>query len=471
MIRLTTLSLLAAFAAAAASAQTAVQVSEGAQVADAAYRQGNYEEAVRAADAAIKANPGDHTAYYIRGSAKVEGGLAAGDAATVRAGVADAREAIRIEGNGNADYYLPYLYGMTNLATLENKPQHAETVIQVIDGVLGKAALGPEEEANIRYQKALAMMRLDRASQAAGELKQALKLSPKHLAAQMMLADAYVRAGQPQQAEAVFGQIIAAQPENPLPLNNRGMFRMSQDNLSGAVQDFEAAIRMEPEFFQAQTNKGVALMRAGKTAEAIAAFDASLKANPDQPHAISFRGTTRLNSGDLRGAAGDYREVLKMDPRNPAAHADLGFVYFFAGQYESAAKSFENAQTVDPQMGFLNPWRYYAMADKDKAAADQLFAGVAQKTGDQLGWPDKITMYLMGKMSEPQLMAAVNQTDAAVRTAQTTEANYFVGLKNLGAGDRSAAQQSFQKAASSDATQLSANRGAKLTLRRMGAMR
>ena len=450
----------------------AAGVSQAAQQADIAYRQGEYADAIKAADAAIRSDAQDHTAYYIRGSAKVEGGLASGDADMVRSGVADAREAIRIEGNGKADYYLPYLYGMTNLATLEGKPQHAETVVKVVDGVLGRAALGPDEEANLRYQKALAHMRLEKPDRAAAELQKAIKISPRHMAAQMMLADAYVIAGKPEQAETVFGDIIAAFPGNPLAYNNRGMFRQSQGDVDGAVADFDAAVKAEPTFYQAMTNKGFALMRAGRGSEAVAAFDASLKANPEQPHAVSFRGTTRLNSGDLRGAAGDYREVLKMDPRNPAAHADLGFVYFFAGQYGSADKSFANAQKVDPQMRFLNPWRYHAMASEgQKAQADRQFGDVAQKSATQLTWPDRLTLYLMGRMDESQLLSAVDRTDAKIAEAQTTEANYFIGLNSLKAGNKTAAAASMKKAAATEATNLSAHRGAKLTLRRMGTVR
>lgn len=450
--------------------EAAETISAGAQAADLAYRQGEYEKAIEAANGAIRTNPRDHVAYYMRASAKVEQGLETGNAQLVREGVTDAREAIRIEGTGKADYHLPYLYGMINLASMESKPSHAETSIKVVDSVIARAALNPDEEANLLYQKAMAYAVLDKTNEAIAEMEKAVKLSPSHMAAQMMLADTYVRVGETDKAEAAFTTVIERHPSNALGYNNRAMFRQSNGNLDGAIGDFDKAVELEPQFFQAMTNKGFALMRAGRTAEAITAFDKSLEMNPKQPGAISLRGTTRLNTGDLRGAAGDYRKVLEMDQRNPAAHADLGFVYFFARQYDAAAKSFSNAMTVDKNMTFLNPWMYYATSKSNANAASlPQFAGLASKPADQMGWPDRITLFLMDKITQDQLLGAANQTDAKVREAQLTEANYFIGLKTLGSGDRATAQPYLQKAASSNATNLSAYRGARLTLQALGA--
>lgn len=444
-------------------------VSSGAQAADLAYRSGEFEEAIKAATGAIQADRNDHIAYYLRGSAKVEEGLMSGNAQMVREGVADAREAIRIEGSGKADYYLPYLYGMTNLATLEGKESHAETTTKVVDSVIARSALTPDEEANLRYQKAMALVLLKKTDGTISELEEACKLSPNHMAAQMMLADTYVRAGQPDKAEAQFTKVIERNADNPLAYNNRAMFRQANGNLEGAIADFDKSVELEPAFFQAVTNKGFALMKAGRAAEAIAAFDQSIKMNPDQPGAISLRGTTKLNSSDLRGAAADYRQVLEMDGRNPSAHADLGFVYFFARQYDSAAKSFANAQKVDPKMTFLDPWKYYAMSKGPNAAsAAGEFAAISKKLPAQLTWPDRIVMFLMDRLTEEQLVASANRENENIREAQLTEANYFIGLKSLGAGDQAAAQPYLQKAASSKADNLSAHRGAKITLQILG---
>ncbi len=44
----------------------------------------------------------------------------------------DAREAIRLGGVNNSIYYLPYLYGMTNLTLVEGRKEHAEMVLSEV---------------------------------------------------------------------------------------------------------------------------------------------------------------------------------------------------------------------------------------------------------------------------------------------------------------------------------------------------
>ena len=101
--------------------------------ADQAHRRGDHKKAIEFATGVLVENPNDHVAYYLRASARVELGIANRDAALVRLGIADTREAIRLKPADNLNYFLPYLYGMTNLASLENKKAHAEVAVKIAD--------------------------------------------------------------------------------------------------------------------------------------------------------------------------------------------------------------------------------------------------------------------------------------------------------------------------------------------------
>ena len=453
--------------------------------ADLAYRQRNFRQAIEQASRGIEADPSDHAAFYLRGSARVEEGLQSNNLEMVKAGVADAREAIKLEGNGKPDYYLPYIYGMTMLARMDKNADYARTASQVVDQVQQRAALTPGEEANLRYQQAMAELAVaeitaERAGRepSASEytpvvtaLAAAIKNKPQHLASRMLLADIYVRAERHDDAKIAFEQAIEIGGDSPVPYNNRGMYLRSRGDTAGAMADFDAALASDPTFFQAATNRGYTLMQAGRPDEAIQAFDASLRINRQQPGAISLRATTLLNKGDLSRAINDYREVLQMDPQNPMASADLGFASFFAGQYAAAARAFGQAEQMSPEMSFLSPWRYYSlkMAGLTREAAS-IAAPIEEKRragGENLGWPDLLTMYLAGTISGQDLVDSVNKTDEDIRTMQLTEAYYFVGLRSLKEGDAAAARPYLERAATSRATNLSAQRGAKIALRTM----
>ena len=457
----------------------------GTSDADLLYRQRDFRGAIAAASRGIDANPTDHVAFYLRGSARVEEGLLTNSVEMVKAGVADSREAIKLEGNGKPDYYLPYIYGMTMLARLAENPDYARTASSVVDQVQSRAALTPAEESNLRYQQAMAELAITEisamkqgrepaASEYAGvvtALSKAIKNKPQHLAARMLLADIYVRAERHEDAEKAFGMAIEIGQGSPVPYNNRGMYRRSRGDFDGAMADFAAALETDPTFFQAATNRGFTLMQSGQTDKAIVAFDESLRINRDQPGAISLRAATFLAKGELSRAMSDYREALRLDPRNPMANADYGFAAFFAGQYAAAARAFGAAEQIDEKMSFLTPWRYYSLKLAGLAReADAAAAPIEAKRGQgatALEWPDLLTMYLSGSISGQDLVDSVSKTDEDARTMQLTEAYYFVGLRSLKEGDAAKARPYLERAATSRATNLSAQRGAKIALRTM----
>ena len=466
--------------AAPAAAMTGASTSE----ADLAYRQRNFRGAIEAASRGIAENPDDHAAYYLRGSARVEEGLLSGNTELIRAGIADARESIRLEGTGKPDYYLPYIYGMTRLARADQNVEYARTASAVVDQIQQKAALTPGEEANLRYQQAMAelaaveisALKADRKpsgneyASVVEALSKAIKNKPRHLASRMLLADIYVRAEQHDDAATAFAQAIEIGSDSAIPYNNRGMYRRSRGEFAGAMDDFAKALEVDPTFFQAATNRGYTLMQAGRPDEAIAAFDASLRINPQQPGAVNLRAATRMAQGDLGRAIADYQEALGMDPSNAMAAADLGFASFFAGQYAAASQSFGQAtQQGGESMSFVTPWRYYALklaglTREATTVASPVEAKRAQGP-EALTWPDLLTMYLSGSISGQALVDSVSKEDNDARTMQLTEAYYFIGLRSLKEGDVAAARPYLERAATSRATNLSAQRGARIALR------
>src|SRR5690606_29690936 len=120
---------------------------------------------------------------------------------------ADAREAIRL-GKDNPLYYLPYLYGMTNLAIVENAKEHAEVSVKIADQAIGNAALKPDQKANLVYQRGLAKSFLGQADAAVADFQEATRLNPSLLAAYTAAADALVRSGKTDQAKAAYDRAV-----------------------------------------------------------------------------------------------------------------------------------------------------------------------------------------------------------------------------------------------------------------------
>ncbi|MAG94659.1 MAG: hypothetical protein CMJ48_13070, partial [Planctomycetaceae bacterium] len=251
--------------------------------ADQAYQKGDFQRSVELTSVVLSQNPTDHVAYYLRASANVELGQTNGNAAVVRRGITDAREALRISDTRDADYYLPYLYGMTILARMENKKEHAKIVVSVATPIIGRPTLTDEEKANLLYQRAMGQVVLEEFEKAATDFQTATKLVPSHLGAFVALADSYVAAGKTELAVNAFANAVKAFPSDPLVHNNQGSHFQQQGKNQEAIAAFTRALELDVNYFVAYTNRGFALMESGQLEAAESDFSASLKVNPQQP--------------------------------------------------------------------------------------------------------------------------------------------------------------------------------------------
>jgi len=428
--------------------------------AQAAYDSRQYDQAMNLANEVLKSSPKQDSALFIRASSRVEMGLQTGNAAMVRDGVADARSAIEASQSQKPEYYMPYLYGMTNLSLLEERPEHAETSINVATQILDKLQMPPNNRASILYQRGLAKLQLDETiDRGIADFKEALKIEPKHMPSLTAMADAYAMSGKNQEALGAFNQFIAAFPEHPIGYNNRGMFYKEIDQKDQAIADFRKTIEVEPKFFVAHINLGYMLMESDRPAEAQKSFDQAIALQPENPSIYALRANAEMRQGNSQGAIADYSKAIELFPKNPMAHADLGFAYFFLKQYDVAFKHFDQAININGKLRFLDPWIYASLVLSGQAQeANNRFAGTLAKPEQERDWIDLVTLYLMGKVESEALLAKVNPEDPVAATAQKCEGHYFIGLRLSNLTGREAAIPHFQQALGTGAKHLSAYR-------------
>ncbi|MEZ6066444.1 MAG: tetratricopeptide repeat protein [Planctomycetaceae bacterium] len=427
--------------------------------ADEAYRMGDYEAAERFASQALQRNSRDDVALYLRASARVERGGAEGDPALVRAGISDSRDALKIEGN--PDYYLPYLYGMSRLATVEQRPEHARAGVDVADKALTMTGLTSEQTANFRFQRSLLNLALDDRTAAIEDLKLAVGAKPDHLAAQVALCNLYASQGATAEAEAQYARAAGVLSGEPLIFNNQGAYFQAQRRYDEAVTSFTRALQADPEYVPALTNRGFVRILQRRYRDAEQDLTKSLEIDPQQATAFGLRGAARLHINQASGAVQDYQTAATLNPDTPAAFYDLGFAQFFARDYNAASVSVDQALDVDPSIPFLAPWQYTSMVFSGKQdEAMQKFSGLESKAAGERTWFDLLTLYLMGKIEEPALRAAMTNENADDRRKQECEAHYFIGLRNASRQQQAEARKHFEQALASDVQYLSAYRGA-----------
>jgi tetratricopeptide (TPR) repeat protein len=440
--------------------------------AKAAYDKGDFATAKDLTTRILAQNPKDHAAMYLRASSRVEMGVIRRDVKDIREGIEDARESLKVGGSSEINYYLPYLYGMIQLATIENKKEHANVALEVTKKVLSNPNLTPEQKANILYQRASAYLFLEDLKAAIEDYQAAIAAFPGHIGSYMGLAQGYIIAQQPEKALETFSSAITAVPNNHLLHNNRGLFLQQIGKNQEAMADFNKAIELDPNFATAYTNRGYTAQVLGNLPAAEADFSKAISLDPRNPLFTSLRGTCRLSQGNTTGAIEDYTQAIRLNPQpNPIAYADLGFAHFFSHDYTNAYTEFDQATQINPPgMRYLNPWKIWTLVLAGKPdTIEEIAAPSVKKAESERDWIDEQVLFLKGDIAEKALVDFVQKTtDPKLKDAQLCEAYYFIAERRWQANDKTNATLFYKQVLLTNQSQLSAYRGAQHALKSFG---
>ncbi|MBV8084520.1 MAG: tetratricopeptide repeat protein [Chloroflexi bacterium] len=144
------------------------------------------------------------------------------------------------------------------------------------------------------------------------------------------------RSGQLEQAEALYRQVLTADPRHPGAIFGWGVLCLQTDRLSNAAQLLQLAVREAPANAEAHARLAEALQALGRWAEAIAHLELALELRPKD-------AATHVALADLLQAIGRpaaavprYRAALRLDPTVLAPRANLATALLAVGQPSAA---------------------------------------------------------------------------------------------------------------------------------------
>lgn len=446
------------------------QVVEARANIDRAYQEGNYAKVVELSTWLIDNYPGDnvHVAYHLRASAKIEQGRNARSAKLVREGITDARQGLQLAGAEYPWLHIPYLYGLTNLAELERRPEHADMAIRVVSPVLQHPAsknFTDEDRANLYYQRGLAYAVKGDYKLAASDHAEAIRISSNQLGSHLKRAEALAALGQTKETLAAYDEAVARFPNNLVVYNDRGKFRRSSGDLDGAISDFARCLQIDPKFAVGYVNRGVSLADQNSPQAAEGDYTEALKLKPDPVTtgiAYRLRGAARLAQGNAQEAVRDFDAALKLNPQDATLYEERGFAAFFQKNFSAAVSDFAKALQMNPKLVHLLPWQALALSRAGMTAEARALLGSAAngKTPPE-GWILKLCSFLLEQATEQDLKetAAASTTPREV-SRHTCEANFFAGQKLLLGAEPAKAAERFRDVLASKEFPMSAYRGA-----------
>jgi len=142
---------------------------------------------------------------------------------------------------------------------------------------------------------------------------------------------------------------VKKSPYKDRPHNNLGSAFLDQGRYQEAANQFNEALRINPNYTEAHYNLGSAFLDQGRYQEATNQFNEALRINPNFAEAHNNLGNVFLNQGKYQGATNQYSEALRINPNYPEAHNNLGNVLLDQGRYQEATNQYNEALRINPK--------------------------------------------------------------------------------------------------------------------------
>lgn len=115
-----------------------------------------------------------------------------------------------------------------------------------------------------------------------------------------------------------------------------------------AIEAYQRALRVNPEFPGTWLNLGIAYAKAGQSAKAIKAYQQALRINPEDAYAWNNLGSAYDDAGQSAMAIESYQQALRINPEYASAWNNLGVAYAGSGQRGKVLEVYKRLKTLDP---------------------------------------------------------------------------------------------------------------------------
>jgi CHAT domain-containing protein/Flp pilus assembly protein TadD len=198
------------------------------------------------------------------------------------------------------------------------------------------AALGAEAE--VRGELA----------EVAGELVNGLESQLKKCKEWFDLGNDLFEVGQYEKAIESYEQAIDIEPNFGEALYNKGVALVSLGQYEKAIVSYDRAIAIQPDDYEAWCNRGVALGNLRRYEEAIVSYDRAIAIQPDDYEAWYSRGVSLSKFERYAEAIASYDRAIEINPDNHGAWSDRGIALRNLGRYAEAIASYDRAIEINP---------------------------------------------------------------------------------------------------------------------------
>ena len=206
----------------------------------------------------------------------------------------------------------------------------------------------PSYAAAVLFPRAFALHRQGRLADAEAIYRQIIAAEPAHFDSVHLLGVILHQRGDPAAAAKQIGRALQIDPDSAIALNNCGNALLELKRYEEALGSYDRALALQPDYADALCNRGAVLHELGRYHEALASCEASIAAESGYAEAYSNRGNTLKELQRWEEAVLSCERALALQPDFAPAHLNRANALRELKRVEDALASYDRAIALRP---------------------------------------------------------------------------------------------------------------------------
>ena len=157
-----------------------------------------------------------------------------------------------------------------------------------------------------------------------------------------------MRSNKHEKAIEDYNKAIELNPNFAGAYNNRGLAYYELNKHERAIDDYNKAIELNPIFAMAYYNRGLAYGKLNKHEKAIDDYTRAIELNPEDHEAYYDRGLTYFKLKQYEETIDDCTKAIELNPEDHEAHNNRGNAYYKLNKPEEAIDDYDKAIELNP---------------------------------------------------------------------------------------------------------------------------
>jgi tetratricopeptide (TPR) repeat protein len=225
------------------------------------------------------------------------------------------------------------------------------------------------------YNLALTNYTLAKYGKAEVALTQLLEITPNDTAAYELYGHTLLQRGHIDRAIQCFNMVIHAKPTD-VRYVHRALANISTKQTTAALHDFDEALRLNPQNFDATIGKGITLMELDQPKLAAAWLEQALTIRPNDPMALTNLAVIKYQLGEKTEAMVAFRSALQSS-RNSDIYLARAKCYLLDRNYSDAIADAREAMLLDGENAEVYSFIGNVELDKDDVSGAIESFGIA----------------------------------------------------------------------------------------------